>query len=135
MGQLGRPLAAAALVAYWALWILASERVFGEPGALRDFIHNDAFFVYGVVGAVLVGLYVGRWWVLILAGTPIAVWAGLQAVGHVAPFEGSEPPLNHFFWQAEGWLFVLWLYVTPLAVGVVVQKGLSLRARRTAPVA
>ena len=134
MGKLGRPLAAAALVAYWAVWLLAHERVFGAPGPMYEFIHNDAFFFYGVFGAVVVGLYVARWWVLILAGTPIAVWAGLEAVGYASPFEDGEPPLDQF-WQTEGWLIVVLLYVTPLAVGVVVQKGLSLRSRRTAPLA
>jgi hypothetical protein len=124
MRALGRSLAAAALVAYWATWTLASERVFGEPSALRGLIYDDAFLVYGGSAAVLVGLYVGRWWVLLLGATPVAVFAGLEAVGHVAPYHEAAPPLTHF-WQTGGWWPAFWLFVAPLAVGVLIRKGIA----------
>jgi len=124
MRALGPSLAAAALVAYWATWTLASERVFGEPAALRGLIYDDAFLVYGGSAAVLVGLYVGRWWVLLLGATPVAVFAGLEAVGHVAPYHEAAPPLTHLL-QTGGWWPAFWLFVAPLAVGVLIRKGLA----------
>lgn len=125
MRKYGPVLASAGLVAYWAVWTLAAERVFGSEGPiLRELIFNDAFFVYGVFAAVVVGAYVGRWWVIALATTPVAVWAGLQLADHVAPYHEAGPPLTKF-WETGGWWPVFWLYAAPLAFGVVVRKGIT----------
>lgn len=121
-------------MAYWTTWTLAAQRVFGEPSALRGLIYDDAFLVYGVVAAIVVGFCVGRWWVLLLGATPVAVFAGLQAVDHVAPYHEAAPPLTHL-WQTGGWWPVLWLYVAPLAFGVVLRKGVAPMPRRNVPFA
>jgi hypothetical protein len=88
--------AAAALAAYWALWTLAAQQAFGTPRWLHGFVYDNAGFVLGVVAAIVVGAYVGRWWVLVLAATPIGVWAGLEAVGHVAAYHEATPPFTNF---------------------------------------
>ena len=118
----GPIVAAVALAGYWAIWALAAERVFGEPSVLRPFIFNDAFFALGVLGAVAVGAYAGRWWILGVATTPLAVWAGLDLSGHVAPYHESTPALAGLN-ESSAWLLFSVLYVAPLALGVLVRKA------------
>jgi len=132
MRRVGPALAASALVVYWALWTLAAERAFGEPRWLHGFIYDDAFFVSGAVAAIIVGTYVGRWWVLGLAATPITVWVGLETVGHVAPYHEAAPPLTHFL-ETNGWWPVFWAYVVPLALGVILRKGMTPMPRGERP--
>jgi hypothetical protein len=64
------------------------------------------------------------WWVLVLAATPIGVWAGLEVVGHVAPYHEAAAPLTHFL-ESNGWWPLFWLYVAPLALGVILRKGMT----------
>jgi hypothetical protein len=132
MRRFGPWLAAAGLAAYWGLWALAAERVFGEAPWIRDFIYEDAFFIVGVVAAIVVAGYVGRWSVLLLALTPIGVWAGLEAAGHVAPYHEAEPPFTKFL-ETNGWWPVLWLYVVPLVLGVILRKGMTPWPRPSSP--
>lgn len=130
--RFGPCLAAAALAVYWTFWALAAERVFGEPSWLRGLIYDDIFFVLGVVAAIIVAAYVGRWWVLLVAVTPIGVWAGLETAGHVAPYHEAEPPLTKFV-GSDGWWPVFWLYMMPLALGVILRKGMTPWPRPNAP--
>jgi hypothetical protein len=122
----------AGLAVYWALWALAAERVFGEPPWLHGFIYDDAFFILGVVAAIIVAAYVGHWSVLLLAVTPVGVWAGLEAAGHVAPYHEAEPPFTKFV-ESNGWWPVFWLYMVPLALGVILRKGMTPWPRPNAP--
>lgn len=67
-----------------------------------------------------------------LGATPVAVFAGLEAVGHVAPYHEAAPPLTHLL-QTGGWWPAFWLFVASLAVGVLIRKVLaSGRATRSA---
>jgi hypothetical protein len=134
MRSLVPSVAAGAFVAYWTSWTLASERVFGEPAALHGLIYDNAYLVYGIVVGAVAGFCVGRWWVLVLGATPVAVFAGLEAVGHVAPYHEAAPPLTHF-WQTGGWWPFFWLCVSPLSVGVVLRRGVAPTPRRNVPFA
>ena len=105
-----------------------------EPAALHGLIYDNAYLVYGIVVGAVAGFCIGRWWVLVLGATPVAVFAGLEAVGHVAPYHEAAPPLTRFG-QTGGWWPFFWLCVAPLSVGVVLRRGVAPTPRRNVPFA
>lgn len=119
-----RALAAVGLIAYWALDALGGQFDITLPGILDDLWYSAGRLVASVSLGLVVGFLVGRWWILLAASTPVAVYAGLQLAGHVAPWHDSGPPLTDF-WQYGGLLWLALFYVVPLSVGVLVRKGVT----------
>jgi hypothetical protein len=120
--QLVRAVATVGLVAFWALATLGGQFDITLPGILNDLWYSAGRIVAIVSLGLVVGILVGRWWILLAAATPVAVYAGLQLAGHVAPWHDSGPPLTDF-WVYGGLLWLALFYVVPLGVGVLVRKG------------
>lgn len=120
-----RPFLVAALVAaYWATLTLAVQLDF-EP--LFDLLGSFAPYALGVVLGFVVGIYVGRWLLLVAAAAAPLALAGLQLSGYVASYHEATPPLS-------GWEWWLVLCAVPLAFGVLVRKrGLTPSPRPPKP--
>lgn len=109
-------------MACWALTTLGGQFDITLPGALDDLWYSAARLVLVSVVGLACAFAVGRWWILLAAGTPVAVLGGLQLAGHVAPWHDAYPPLQGF-WYYGGPLWLALFYVLPLVVGVGARKG------------
>jgi hypothetical protein len=131
-----RGVASLVLVAYWAFITLQTEFKLDIPGVSpAQFI--QVFWFAGVVLAVVVGLYVARWWLLCAGLTPVVVLGILELQGHRGAWESSGPPLTQYLWWPLLWI-LSWFFVLPLALGIGVRRGLGERgswgeARRDRP--
>jgi hypothetical protein len=110
-------MAAGAVGIYWAAYDLQSQRALGSvPSSVREFFMSDASVVVGILALVLLGLFVNRWWVLIVVpGIPLLAAAILQASDHVAPYHDAGTPMS-------GWELRLLLLGVPLAVGLALGR-------------
>ena len=127
---LGRGVAFVVLAAYWAGVTLAAQFSIDPPGLVYDVWYSAAPGLVGVALSVGVGLYIGRWWAVLAALVPVAVLAVLVLAGHVAPWHDAGLPLTGHPLEFVV-LTVFWFYVLPIALGVLVRRGLG---RRGAPV-
>ena len=118
--------AVVAYVLYWAVVVAGSQFAIQPPWVLHDVWYSGAPWVVGMIGAVGVGLFVARWWVLVAAITPVAVLGALEVSGHRSPWHDSGPPLTQYGWGHVAW-WLFWLFVLPLLIGVAVRRGLGAR--------
>ena len=115
------------LVAYWAFLTAGSESALDLPGVWSWIPSSPALALVVVVGpAIVVGLYVARWWLMSATLTPIIVLGTLELSGHQSPWERPGPPLTQYLWWPLGW-FLVWFFILPLALGVAVRRGLGER--------
>jgi peptidoglycan/LPS O-acetylase OafA/YrhL len=120
-----RNVIAALLVAtYWAALALSTQFSFD---ALFNRFGDLGPYLAGVVLAFVVGIYVGRWTVLLAAASAPLALAALQLAGYMASYHEATSPLS-------GWGWWLALSAVPLGLGVLIRKrGLTPSPRQPAP--
>ena len=121
---MGRAVAFAALAFYWIAYALTTQFVVSFPRLGEPFWDSAAPLLFGIAVAFAVGLYVGGWWVLAAAISPLIPLATLQASGHIAPYGDETAPL-------AGWQWWLAAPAIPLVIGVGLRKGLGPRPQRS----
>jgi hypothetical protein len=109
-----RVVVAVAVGLYWTLYNLEVQRAVEPlPQWIRDFLHTNAAIVVIFAALLGAGLYIGRWWALLIAAAPLPALAMLELTGHVPPFE-TEP--------LDAWLPILIFYCLPVAFGVTLRR-------------
>jgi hypothetical protein len=122
--NVGRGVAFAALTLYWIAYALTTQFVVSFPEFGEPFWDSAAPLLVGIALAFVVGLYIGEWWALSAAVSPLIPLAMLQASDHIAPYGDETAPL-------AGWQWWLAATAIPLVIGVGLRKGLGPRPRRS----
>jgi ABC-type proline/glycine betaine transport system permease subunit len=87
-----------------------------------EVLHSSLFLVVlTLVLPILVGFFVGRWWVVAALAGPLVSLGYLQAIGYVSAWHDGLPPLG----------FVNWVLMVESAILLLL--GVALRARSTKP--
>jgi hypothetical protein len=124
---MGRIVVSTCLVAYWTFLAAGSQAALDMPAPWSWMPSSPELALVVVVGpAIVVGLYVARWWLLSATLTPLIVLGSLELGGHRGPWESSGQPLTQYLWWPLGW-FLVWFFVFPLALGLAVRRGLGER--------
>lgn len=122
--NVGTTVAWAAVVFYWIAYALTTQSVVSLPRHVEPFSDSAAPLLFGIGIALAAGLYVGQWWVLVAAISPLIPLLMLQIVGHTTPYGDDAAPLAGWHW----WLASI---AIPLAMGVGIRKGLGPSRRRS----
>jgi hypothetical protein len=129
---MARLFASLLLVVYWTFLTAGSESALDVPGVWTWIPSSPALALVVVVGpAVVVGLYVARWWLMSATLTPIIVLGILELAGQ-SPWERPGPPLTQYLWWPLGW-DLIWFFILPLGLGIAVRRGLGERGARVQP--
>ncbi len=110
------------------LWAYAEQKqIDAYSQGTYEFLHSTGFrVVFALALPLVVGVVVGRWWVLASLLGPLAVLTYLQISGYVSPWHDGVPPLGLIS------LISLFVSAVPLAIGASLGAGLShLQATRS----
>jgi hypothetical protein len=118
--------AAFVLVTYWAAVTLGGQFALDPPSVLYDLWYSAAPLVVSVALALAIGLYVARWWLVLVSFTPVLVLGGLELAGHRSPWYDAGPPLTQYLWWPLLWA-LFWFVVLPVTLGVSIRRGLGER--------
>lgn len=116
--RVGSAAALAALALYWLVYALTTQFVVSVPRLVEPFSDSAAPLLLGIGVAFAVGLYVGEWWALAVAISPVLPLAALHVTGHIAPYGDETAPL-------AGWQWWLASIAIPLVIGVGIRKALG----------